>query len=91
MADIRRKGMVQAEPGQPPKPAELMEVVKADEKWSIYDLDDGTQLRMRATVNEVWRLTGEYDPEGNPKYVIRAAGSMAVLAPESLKKGSNTK
>jgi len=91
MADIRRKGMIQAEPGQPLKSAELMEVQKADEKWSVYDLDDGTQLRLRTTVNEVWRVLDEYDQDGNPKYVVKAAGTMSVFAPESLKKGSNKK
>jgi hypothetical protein len=91
MADIRRKGMVVVEPGQAPKAAELMEVQKADEKWNTYDLDDGTQVRLRTTVTEIWKVIGEYDPEGNPKYVVKAAGAMSVIAPESLKKGSNAK
>lgn len=46
MADIRRRGTIVVAPGQPRNEAELMEVVRSDEKLSTYDLDDGTQLRM---------------------------------------------
>ncbi len=91
MADIRRKGTVVTAPGQPPKPAELMEITRADEKFSIYDLDDGTQLRMRAAVTEIWRVIDEFDPDGNPFYVVKAQGTMSVLAPESLKRGAKGK
>jgi hypothetical protein len=88
MADIRRKGTVNVEPGNVPKPAELMEVLKSDEKWSTYELDDGTHLRMRASVMEIWRVIDEYDADGNPQYVVKAAGAMSVFAPEGLKKGA---
>jgi hypothetical protein len=88
MADIRRKGMVVVVPGQPPKEAELMEIQRADEKLSTYDLDDGTQLRMRTTVMEIWHVLDEFDPEGNPMYVVKANGAMTVLAPDKLKKGA---
>jgi hypothetical protein len=88
MADIRRKGTVNVDPGQTPKPAELMDVLKSDEKWNVYQLDDGTELRMRPSVIEVWRLIDEYDAEGNPQYVVKAAGVMSVFAPDSLKKGA---
>jgi hypothetical protein len=91
MADIRRKGTVVAVSGQPPKPAELMEIVRTDEKFNVYDLDDGTQLRMRTTVTEIWRVIDEYDPEGNPFYVVKAQGTLSVIAPEHLKRGAKGK
>jgi hypothetical protein len=91
MADIRRKGTVVVVPGQPPKAAELMEIARADEKFNVYDLDDGTQLRMRTAVTEIWRVIDEFDPEGNPFYVVKAQGAMSVLAPDHLKKGSKGK
>lgn len=87
MVDIRRKGKVSVKPGEPPKDAVLIEVTKPDEKWSIYELDDGTQLRMRTIVTEVWRVENEYDADGNPMYVVKAAGTMSVIAPENLKRG----
>jgi hypothetical protein len=88
MADIRRKGMVSVAPGQPPKLAELMEIVTSDERPSNYNLDDGTSLRIKTTVMEVWRLIDEYDPEGNPMYVLKAVGNMSVFAPDALKKAA---
>jgi hypothetical protein len=87
MADIRRKGKVAIAPGQPLKDAELMEVTKSDEKWSTYDLDDGSQLRMRTIVAEIWRVLNEYDADGNPMYVLKAQGTLSVIAPDGLKKG----
>jgi hypothetical protein len=87
MADIRRKGKVVQAPGTPPKDAELMEILKSDEKWSVYDLDDGTQLRLRTMVSEVWRVIGEFDAELNPLYVVKAQGAMSVIAPENIKVG----
>lgn len=86
MADIRRKGKISVEPGQPPKDAVLMEVMKADEKWSVYDLDDGTQIRIRPAVIEVWRIENEFDADGNPAYVFRAQTMLSTLAPETLKR-----
>lgn len=87
MVDIRRKGKVVVIAGQPPKDAELIEVTKADEKWGTYDLDDGTQIKLRNAVIEVWRVVGEYDADRNPMYVVKGQSMMAVHAPDSLKGG----
>lgn len=85
----RRMAMITVVPGQPQKNAELIEILKADEKPSVYDLDDGTQLRLRTAVVEVWRVIGERDPDGNPMYVMKAQGNMTVLAPPELRQGSD--
>ena len=86
MADIRRKGKISPGPGLPEHDAELMEITKSDEKWNVYVLDDGTELRMRTILLEVWRLLGVYDNEGNPQYVIKGQGATTVNAPANLKK-----
>jgi hypothetical protein len=91
MADIRRKAMIIPMPGQPPKLSELMEVVRTDEKTSTYDLDDGTQLRMRAAIFEVWHVIDEYDADGNPLYVVKAQPIMSVIAPDNMKQGGKGK
>ena len=87
MADIRRKGKVSIGPGQPPKDAELIDISKAEERWSIYELDDGTQVRSRPTVIEAWRVIDEYDAEGNPLYIMKAQVITSIIAPENLKRG----
>lgn len=86
MADIRKKGKIPLGPGLPPQDAELMEITKSDEKWNVYDLDDGTQIKMRATVVEIWRLVNAYDNDGNPAYVIKSQNITSVNAPENLKR-----
>jgi hypothetical protein len=83
---IRRKITVQ--PGQPPKEAELVEVTNASEQWNQYLLSDGTVLKTKAVVTEVYRIIGEYDADGNPSYVLRSGGVLVVNAPDELRKPS---
>jgi hypothetical protein len=80
LAPIRRK--IAAAPGQPPKDAELVEVNNSSENWNQYLLSDGTLIKLKAVVTEVWRVEGEYDPDGNPVYVVRSGNIVTVNAPE---------
>ncbi len=84
MADIRRKGKVPF--GDKLVDAELIDVQKADERWSVYQLDDGTELRFKAVVMEVWRVIGQYDELGNPFYVVRSQNLANPVVPEGLRK-----
>jgi len=68
----------------PPKDVESVEIVHASEQWCEYHLSDGTILKLRPVVSEVWKVTGERDDEGNPKYIIQ---STIVTAVSSQKKG----
>ena len=63
-----------------------MEVIKSDEKWNVYDLDDGSQIRMRATAIEIWRIVNAYDSDGNPGYVIKSQNITSVTTPDNLKR-----
>jgi len=56
------------------------------EEWNEYTLEDGSLLRMKAVVSEIIRLHGEYDPEGNPIYIIKSANMLFVKSPDNLKK-----
>ena len=50
------------------------------EPWSTYKLADGTTLKLRTIVTNVFRYEGEFDPMGNPLYnvthntVVRVTG-----------------
>ena len=74
-------------PNQQPIQAEFVEVEKAEEKWNEYRLADGTFLRIKPVVTEVWRAQDEYDSEGNPRYIVKSQVIMAVTPPPGLKKG----
>ena len=66
-------------------------VIKED--WNVYELEDGTELRVRINVSKISRgidpKTGEafIQPTGEPFYNIVANTSMAVNVPkETLEK-----
>jgi hypothetical protein len=81
---IRRK--ITVLPGQPPKDAQLVEVSNASETWNQYLLTDGTVLKLKVIVTEIWRLEGEYDNDGNPLYVVRSGNVLAVNAPDEVRR-----
>ncbi len=83
---VKRRQKVAVAPGQPAKDAELIEITTADERWSTYELEDGTQVKFRPIVAEVWRVIDEYDAEGNPTYVFKLTQTLSVLSPDNLKK-----
>ncbi len=57
------------------------------EHWNEYLLDDGSVVRMKAVVTEIVRVEGQYDPEGNPAYMVFSTNVTHVSSPEDLKKG----
>lgn len=84
MPPMRRKIVVQ--PGQPPKEAELIEVQSSQENWNQYLLADGSVLKSKAVLTEVWRVIDEYDQEGNPLYVLKQGAMLSVNSPDELRK-----
>jgi cytoskeletal protein CcmA (bactofilin family) len=63
-----------------------VEVNQAGEKWNEYLLEDGTVLKMKLVLKKVLKVDGEFDPEGNPVYVMQSTNVTAVNAPGNLKK-----
>jgi hypothetical protein len=57
------------------------------ERWSELKLEDGSILRVKMTVLSVSRVIGEWDPQGNPFYMVNMSPIIAVVeAPEHLRK-----
>jgi hypothetical protein len=56
------------------------------ENWNEYLADDGTVIRLKVVVTDVYRVDGEYDAEGNPIYVVRSNNVMSVSPPEELRR-----
>lgn len=81
---MRKK--IPVRPNEPPKEAEFVDVTSSSEPWSTYLLSDGTNVRMKIVLSEVWRVIDEYDKDGNPVYVMQSAGIMNVQAPDTLKR-----
>ena len=59
------------------------------EDWNLYQLHDGSEVRMRTVVSEIFKVRGEFDREGNPVYVVRSSNVMVVKAPDNLRGDPN--
>ncbi len=53
-------------------------IESATERWTEIVLEDGSVLRVKMNVGVVYRVDGEYDPEGNPSYVIKGSPGVIV-------------
>lgn len=64
-----------------------VQVDELTERWSEFRLQDGTIMRVKATVISAIRVDGHYDPQGNPMYLTNVTPVLTVLsAPEKLRK-----
>ena len=55
------------------------------ENFNEYLVEDGTVIKLKNVVTEILRLDGEYDPEGNPIYLVASANVPYVSAPDELR------
>jgi len=62
-------------------------VSEAIERWTDIKLEDNSSLRIKSVILGVVRVEGQYDPEGNPLYMVKANQVMTVSAPDHLRKG----
>ncbi len=58
------------------------------EEWNEYDLEDGSTIRMKAIVSDVFCIPDEYDADNNPVYVVKSTNMVVVNSPDHLKKQS---
>lgn len=54
-------------------------ITESVERWSDVTLDDGTRLRVKASVISVSRIEGRFDDQGNPMYAINSAPQVVIL------------
>jgi hypothetical protein len=65
-------------------------VVESTERWTEVKLEDGSILRIKPSVLSAVRVPGQWDPDDNPMYVLKATNAMVVTeAPEHLKKAAD--
>lgn len=84
MPGVRRK--IALGPGGPLKDAERVDVQQSSEQWNEYLLADGSVIRLKAVVTDVWRIVDEYDKEGDPVYVVNSRNVVTVTSPDELRK-----
>jgi uncharacterized protein (DUF2126 family) len=63
-----------------------VEVEHADDPWMIFHLEDGTTLKIRFVLSDVFRLQDKWTPDGDPVYVARSQNVVVALVPDELKR-----
>jgi hypothetical protein len=67
---------------------EEVEFEPEHEGRNTYILQDGTKLKMRTVLNEVYRLDA-YKPDGEPLYMVNSTNVVTAIVPERLKRKEN--
>lgn len=65
--------------------AEPVEVVKSEEPWAVYELADGTTLRLRQMVVAVYKLLDRRKETGEPIYVWEAVSVAHASVPAEMR------
>ena len=66
--------------------ATVVDITSSQETWNQYLLADNTILKTKAVTMECYRVDGEYDPEGNPLYMLKGTSIMSAQVPDAMKK-----
>jgi hypothetical protein len=53
-------------------------IVKADERFNHYVLEDGSVIRVKATATTVLRVDGQFLPDGSPIYIVITSPAVGV-------------
>jgi hypothetical protein len=81
-----RKTKIVVPPGNTPTEGFDVPVEESTERWSELILEDKSILRVKPVIAGVVRVSGQFDPDGNPLYVLRGSIMMTVVeVPENLK------
>ena len=56
------------------------------EDWNEYQLMDGSFVKMKLVVSDIFRVPDEWDNEGNPVYVVKSQNILVARSPDNLKK-----
>lgn len=68
-------------------PGAEVPVSGGSQKWSEFELEDGTIIRAKVDIISVVRVKDQYDQVGNPIYVLNAAPVIGVVhTPTELRK-----
>lgn len=62
-------------------------IEESNERWSDLKLQDGTTMRVKFSIIQMVRVDGEYDPDGNPMYIVKGTPTIVISsASDSMKK-----
>ena len=62
---------------------EKMEFKPIEENWNLYRLEDGSLVKLRMIVSEIFKLPGSDPVTGIPQFLAKSSNVMAVEPPTS--------
>ncbi len=68
--------------GGNPVEAESLTFKPIDEPWSTYKLDDGSVIKLKLVVSDVFKLPTPDPVTGLPQFLVRSSNVMSVEPPE---------
>jgi hypothetical protein len=63
--------------------AESMDYKSLEEPWSSYRLSDGSTIKVKLVVSDVFRLPDPDPLTGLPQYLVRSSNVMSVEPPDT--------
>ena len=79
---MERKRRIKLPTGGMVDAVELGFRVEGEEPWTSYLLDDGTLLRVKLALTNIFRLEGQQDHLGRPVYVFESTNVLSISVPE---------
>ena len=61
-------------------------IVKAEENFNFYELEDGTKLKVKNVATSFVRLEGQFMPDGRPLYILMGTPIVDVQSSPLTKK-----
>ncbi len=71
-------------------PADQLNFTSNAEPWTEYELEDGTVIRIKSVLAQVFRVVDQYLPNGEPVYVMQIGNLPVVTIPSELKRHAPT-
>lgn len=66
---------------------EVLKFETKREDWSVYQTEDGTEVRMKSVVSDIIRLD-LYKEDGEPVYLVKSTNLVSTDVPEILRKSA---
>ena len=63
--------------------AETMSCKILEEAWSVYKLEDGSVIKLKLVVSDVFKLPNSDPVTGLPQYLVRSSNIMSVERPDT--------
>lgn len=65
---------------------EVIDLSTVEENWNIYQLTDGTEVKLKQSLVQIIRFDDIRDMVGNPTYVVQTSPIIVVNVPPQLRK-----